>query len=415
MPPSEGVPVPFVVYVTPFFTETSVPYVAAVAGLPDVRLGLISQDPLERLPAQLQDRLVAHWRVDDTLDAGQIAGAARTLAARHGAIHRLFSAIEQLQVQVAEVREALGIQGMSVDAARNFRDKARMKTILRAAGLPCARHRLVTSDAEALQFAGEVGYPLAVKPPAGAATQATFRVDSLEALPAALAACQAGHEQPVLLEEFITGDEASFDTFSVAGRAVWHSITHYFPTPLEALRTPWIQWVVLSPREVDDARYADIRSAATRALDALGMGSGLSHMEWFRRPDGSIAISEVATRPPGAQFTTLMSRACDFDCVGAWARLMVDDAFDPPARRYATGAAYLRAQGHGERIVAIRGYDQVLHELGDLITDVRLPETGRAPTGHYEGEGYVILRHLETDVVRQALFRVVSLVRVELG
>ena len=57
----------------------------------------------------------------------------------------------------------------------------------------------------------------------------------------------------------------------------------------------------------------DIRAAGHRALAALGMGTGLSHTEWFRRADGSIAISEVGARPPGAQFTTLMSYAHDVD------------------------------------------------------------------------------------------------------
>ena len=65
------------------------------------------------------------------------------------------------------------------------------------------------------------------------------------------------------------------------------------------MRNPWIQWSVLLPREIDGPQYDDIRQVAFRALDALGMETGLSHLEWFRRKDGSIAISEVAARPPG--------------------------------------------------------------------------------------------------------------------
>ena len=39
---------------------------------------------------------------------------------------------------------------------------------------------------------------------------------------------------------------------------MWHSLTHYYPTPLEVLRNPWIQWSVVLPREIDDPRYDDI-------------------------------------------------------------------------------------------------------------------------------------------------------------
>jgi len=62
--------------------------------------------------------------------------------------------------------------------------------------------------------------------------------------------------------------------------------------------------VVVLPREVDHPMFDDIRDSATAALQALGQTTGLTHMEWFRRADGSIAISEVASRPPGAQITT---------------------------------------------------------------------------------------------------------------
>ena len=41
--------------------------------------------------------------------------------------------------------------------ANNFRDKAQMKTVLRAAGVPCARHKLAVSAADALEFAERVG------------------------------------------------------------------------------------------------------------------------------------------------------------------------------------------------------------------------------------------------------------------
>jgi biotin carboxylase len=39
----------------------------------------------------------------------------------------------------------LGLDGMDVQTALNVRDKSRMKTVLREAGVPCARHQLVTN------------------------------------------------------------------------------------------------------------------------------------------------------------------------------------------------------------------------------------------------------------------------------
>jgi hypothetical protein len=137
-------------------------------------------------------------------------------------------------------------------------------------------------------------------------------------------------------------------------------------------------------------------------------------MEWFRRPDGSLAISEVAARPPGAPFTSLISYAHHFDLYSEWARLMIFDAFEAPPRKYAVGAVFLRGQGTG-RVTAIRGVDEVNREIGGLVVESKLPQPGQAPSGGYEGEGYVILRHPDTDVVEKALGRLLTTLRVELG
>jgi formate-dependent phosphoribosylglycinamide formyltransferase (GAR transformylase) len=404
-----------VLFATPFFTANAQSFINALSALPEVRLGVISQAPFDELAPELRERVAAHWRVEDALDSRQLTAAARGLADRLGPLHRLLAVNEQIQVPLAEARERLGVPGMRAEQANNFRDKARMKALLREAGLPCARYRLVPSESEAWRFADEVGYPMVAKPPAGAASQATYRVTGPEVLGEVLRQATPVPGRELLLEEFVTGEEFSFDTFSLEGRVVFHSITRYDPTPLEVMRNPWIQWTVLLPREIDAPEFDPIREIGARAIRVLGMETGMCHLEWFRRADGSVVLSEVGARPPGAQITTLISRAHDFNSVDAWSRLMVFGTWDAPSeRRYAAGAAFLRGQGTG-RVRAVHGIDQVQQELGSLVTDARLPEVGQAAATTYEGEGFILVRHPETTVVADALRRIVSLVRVELG
>jgi hypothetical protein len=102
------------------------------------------------------------------------------------------------------------------------------------------------------------------------------------------------------------------------------------------------------------------------------MVTGLSHMEWFRRADGSIAISEVGARPPGAQFTTLLSFAHDVDFYRAWASSWCSSA---SRRRRATGRSArstCRGQG-GQRVERVTGVDAVKRELGELVVQARIP------------------------------------------
>ena len=393
--------------------EATLRFLRGACRLPDVALTVVSQDPAERLPADIRSVMAGHWRVGNALDPQQLTDAARHLATQFGEPECYMAALEQLQVPLAIAREALGIDGLSSAAARNFRDKSRMKDVLRAAGVPCARHALIGDRATAESFTQRVGYPVVVKPPDGAGGKGTFRLDRPEDFTAWLQRYPPDPARPTLFEEFVRGTEHSLDSVVVGGRPVWHSISRYMPSPLEVLENDWIQWCVLLPRDISGAEYDPIREAGFAAIEALGLQTGLSHMEWFRLANDNIVISEVGARPPGAQISTLLSYAHDTDFYTAWPRLMAFGEFDPPAREYATGAAYIRGQGVGN-VRHIHGADEVQQRFGSIIVEARLPREGQSPSDSYEGDGYVIVRHPDTDVVQNALQQIVSTLRVEL-
>lgn len=403
-----------VIFAAPILSENATRMIAAAARLAGVRLAVISHDPIEKISEPLRGQVAGHWRVNDVLDVDQLAWAVSSLSSRLGGVDCLFAAYEQLQVPIALMRERFGIDGMRAEAARNFRDKGRMKDLFVQAGLPCARHRRITTSEEAWPFVAANGYPIVYKPLEGAGARSTFRIDTPEQLSDALRISPPQETTPILLEEHIVGDEHSFEGVSVDGRMVWHSLTHYRPTPLEVLRHGWIQWCMVLPREVDHERYDDIRAAAARALEVLGMRTGLCHLEWFRRGDGSIAISEVAARPPGAQIMDLVSYAHEFDFDAAWVRLMVFGTFETPSRQWAAGIAFLRGQGEG-RVKAIHRLEEAAAAVGSLVVAAKLPAIGQAPSGSYEGEGFIIVRHRQTEVVEEALRKIIDLIRVELG
>ncbi len=400
-------------FVAPYLLEATARFVAAAASLPGVRLGVITSTPLEDLPPALRSQLSGHWRVDNALDPRQIAAAVSGLSGQMGRVERLVGVLEQLQVPLAQVREAFGIEGMDENTARNVRDKAQMKRVLQAAGVPCARYSLVSTPGEARSFAGEVGFPLVAKPPAGAGSQATHRLDDGHALEGWLHAMPPSPDEPALLEEFLVGEEHTFDSVTVGDTTVWSSIADYHPPPLDVLRNPWIQWTVLLPRDISGPEYAGIHTVGPAALRALGVTDALTHMEWFRRPDGSVAVSEVGARPPGAQLTSMHGHVHDFDLYQAWAALVVLGKFDVPERRFAAGTAYLRGMGRG-RVRAVHGVEEVQRQVGHLVVESRLPRPGQPAASDYLGEGYVTVRDPDTEVVRDALRRIVSGVRVEL-
>jgi hypothetical protein len=401
-------------FVAPYLLDATMRFVEAAARLPDTELALITCEPADRVPEALRHIVAAHWQISDPLDAGQIAGAVQGIGAQIGQVQRLLAVLEQLQVPLGQVREHLSIPGIGGTTAGNFRDKAQMKSVLRAAGVPCARHALADSAAAAAAFAREVGFPLVVKPPAGAGAKSTFRLDDADDLRVWLDAAPPAPDRLALLEEFLTGEEFSYDSVMTDGQIVWDSVSQYHPTPLEVLRNPWIQWLVLMPRDIGGPEYDGIRAIVPTALRALGLHTGLTHLEWFRRPDGSVAVSEVAVRPPGGQITSMLCYVHDFDLYSAWAYLEVHGSFAPPRRSWSAGTVFLRGQGTGH-VRAVHGLDTMPAEVSSLVVESRLPQPGQMSSTSYEGDGYIIIRHPDTAVVTDALRRLVTGVRVEIG
>jgi hypothetical protein len=75
---------------------------------------------------------------------------------------------------------------------------------------------------------------------------------------------------------------------------------------------------------------------------------------------------------------------------------------------------FLRGQGNGQ-IRGVHGLGELPPETRALVVESRLPQAGQPSSASYEGDGFVIVRHPDTAIVTDALRRLVTTVRVELG
>ena len=79
--------------------------------------------------------------------------------------------------------------------------------------------------AEVWDAAEQVGYPLIVKPIAGAGSADTYRVDSAEELADVLPMLR--HVPEVSVEEFVDGEEFTYDTVCAGGSILYENIMWY--------------------------------------------------------------------------------------------------------------------------------------------------------------------------------------------
>jgi ATP-grasp domain-containing protein len=320
-------------------------------------------------------------------------------------IDRILANWEPLVIVAARMRERFGIPGMSVDAVRGFRDKQLMKERVAAAGLRVPRSARVRTVKDVWGALEVTGYPAIIKPISGAGSADTYRVESEKDMQKVLPHMQ--HVTEASCEEFIDGEEYTYDTAAIGGKPAYESVTRYFPNALEMRSNEWISPIMLSVRDLAQPHLAPGIELGRKVLAALGMGDGMSHMEWFRKPDGEVVFGEVACRPGGACVVDLMNYTGDIDLFREWARVCTWHRFEAPtARKYNVGIIFKRAQGHG-RISGIAGLTEYYQRYRPHIVEDTLFRPG-TPRRDWKqtllSDGYLVVRHPDWDEAKRMAF-----------
>jgi biotin carboxylase len=369
----------------PFFTRGLAEVGANVIGMGD--------QPEGALPEMTRRHLAAYVQVRSFADEGALVDEARRIASK-ARIDRIECLWEPLMIAAARMREALGLPGMTVAETIPFRDKERMKQVLDAAGIRTPRHANAYTVAQVREGAAHVGYPLVVKPIAGAGSADTYRIDDERELEAVIP--RLGHVPEVSVEEFVEGEDYTFDTICVDGRILYSNISFYRPRALESRNHEWISQQTLSRRDVDSPAVASGREMGIAVLKALGFETGFTHMEWYRKPSGEAVFGEIGARSPGARTVDVMNFASDLDLFRGWAEAVCWGKFTQPiVRKYNSAAIFKRARGEGV-IRRYEGLDRLLAEIGQHICAVELSPIG-APKKDWRksviADGFVMLRH----------------------
>jgi hypothetical protein len=355
-------------------------------------LGLGDQ-PEASLPDGLRDHLAAYQRVPNLWDEQDVLRHVDHWA-RRVRFERVECLWEPGMFLAARIREHLGVPGLSVAQTVPFRDKELMKRALDRAGLRTPRHSRVTTAAGARDAASQIGFPLIVKPIAGAGATDTYRVDSPAELERALV--RVRHVPELSVEEFVEGEEFTFDTICAGGRILYYNVSWYRPRPLDGKLHEWISPQAISLRDVSSPEIERGVELGEAVLRTLGFRDGFTHMEWYRTRDGEAVFGEIGARPPGARMVDLMNYGSDFDAYVGWAEAVCHGRLTQRyERRYNAAIVFKRAQGAG-RIQRIEGLDRLKHELGSSIAEVNLLPPGsprRDWLQHQISDGFVIVRH----------------------
>jgi hypothetical protein len=368
----------------------------------------VGEAPAGTLPRRCREALTAYLEVPSLWDEDDVI---RRVSAEVHANSVRFSRIEclwePLMILAARLRQELGAPGMTVEETVPFRDKERMKEVLDAAGIRTPRHASCTDEASCREAAERIGFPLIIKPIAGAGSADTYRVDDAGELDTTLRLVQ--HVPEVSVEEFIGGREFTFDTVCAGGDVQYVNMAWYRPRPLVARTVQWTSPQTVALRDLDLPVIAPGREMGFAVLQALGFRTGFTHMEWFLTDSGEAVFGEIGARPPGARSVEIMNFASDIDLYRGWAEAVCHGRMTQPVeRRYNAAIIFKRAEGEG-RIQRIEGLSSLLARFDAHVTSIDLLPVGAHRRNWKQtlmSDGHVVVRHPDLDTCLEIADRV---------
>jgi biotin carboxylase len=234
-------------------------------------------------------------------------------------------------LRAARLRELLDLPGQGSESARAFRDKAVMKERWRRAGVPSAPFRSLETPADLLEFAGEVGFPVVVKPRTGSGSRSVRVLSSLSELNEWLVetwSVSALQRSNWLAEGFVHGRIVHVDGILRGDE---------FEVAWPSRITAQLQYVsrgglVSAQLDADDPLVEPCRALTRAALSALPHTDPvLFHAELWECADGRLLMNEIASREGGSNIPPTIRYAFGVSLAERFVRQMVHPEQDPGA------------------------------------------------------------------------------------
>lgn len=201
-------------------------------------------------------------------------------------------------ITVSRVAEGLNLPGNSSECIRLSTNKYAMREAFSEAGIATPKFYRV-DRIEAYLFG--LNLPLIVKPTDRSGSRAITKVTNFADLKDAIKnAVDQSFEKQAIVEEYMEGDEYSYESISYKGKHTNLAITKKFTTGAPH----FIESGHRQPCSFPEDLLYKIHYVMRKGLDVLQITDGASHGEFKITPDGKVRIIEIGSRMGG-------------DCIGS--------------------------------------------------------------------------------------------------
>ncbi|MET0134664.1 MAG: ATP-grasp domain-containing protein [Kibdelosporangium sp.] len=276
----------------------------------------------------------------------------------------------------ARLAERYGLPGAGFGAAQILRDKALLRQVSGAAGIPNPEMTRVSGPADVAAFMREFPGRVVLKPANRQASVGTQVIHSLDEVEQAWANCVQQDEGifvpdrtmdlHMLVERFVDGAEFSVEMLVRDGDPLFVNVTgkQLFPgsRPVELAH--------IVPADIAPDLAALLGEQTRKVVEAVGFLDGIVHCEWIVAGEDAYLV-ECAGRFAGDGIIELIQRAYPVELVRYYYSVMKGEQLPDVLPQRAKAAAAVRFLAIEPGVVAdVRGVEQAEQAAGVFLCDV---------------------------------------------
>lgn len=356
--------------------------------------------PYDSLEKHVKDALTEYYYVESLQDYDKMFRAVAFLSFKYGKIDWIESHNELFIEQDARLREDFNIKtGLQTADIERFRLKSAMKPFYRTAHIATARYADIPTIREAKAFARKVGYPVIVKPDAGAGAKDVQLIETPTELEWFF---WEKSTTPYIMEEYVHGNIYSYDAvINLDGDPLFESMTAWPPSIMEIVAKQ-LDFSYYVAAEIPD----DLRNAGRAAVRTFGVRGRFVHMEFFRLTEdqpplgaeGDLVGLEINLRPPRGYAVDMMNFAHSIDAYKIWADMVTINKCIVPRRsdhRFCVFAA--RRNNHAY----LHSHADIIERYKpDIVLNEAIPPQLHAQMGNYMYAARMRTKEEVTEFIR---------------
>ena len=217
------------------------------------------------------------------------------------------------------IRDLLNINGQRFRKSELFRNKFKMKTLVKELGIEVPAFSRVSSTADVSDFAKIEGYPIVVKPIDGAGGVNTVVLNNQTELIQNNAFWDNFNNGVAIVEKYIYGSMYHIDGFILEGKTLFSMCSRYVGTCLDFQKGNGLASHQLTVgSEIDTALKNYTERLITQICDRFD--NFPFHLEVFQNEENDLIFCEIASRIGGAMVNDTTRLTLGVDLAKVWMR-----------------------------------------------------------------------------------------------